>query len=49
MLPLEAAGSSVQAATTVGTVFAEALALYVGYGALTRVFSSTVMDAVGGE
>lgn len=37
-------GESGQAAVTVGLVLAEAMTLYVGYGALTRVSSPLVRE-----
>jgi hypothetical protein len=37
-----------QAAVTVGFVLAEAIVLYVGYGALTRIVSPTVRKKLAG-
>jgi len=45
----DAMTEGMRAVATVGVVFAEAIALYVGYGAITRVASSTVLDAIVGE
>lgn len=41
-------GAFGQAATTVGFVLAEAFVLYVGYGALTRLVSSTASELLVG-
>ncbi|MCL7418247.1 MAG: hypothetical protein M8354_10465 [Halalkalicoccus sp.] len=41
-------GAFGQAATTVGFVLAEALVLYAGYGALTRLLTSTVRELLVG-
>jgi len=49
MFGLETLSGPAQAAATVGVVFLQALALYVGYGALTRYAGPTVLDALGGE
>ncbi|WP_164974814.1 DUF7512 family protein [Halegenticoccus tardaugens] len=42
-------GGSVQAVITVGLVLSEAIILYIGYGALSQVASSTVLEALEGE
>ena len=39
----------VDALTTVGLVLAEALALYVLYGALSGAFAPKLLAAIGGE
>ncbi|WP_430506440.1 DUF7512 family protein [Haloparvum sp. PAK95] len=49
MFGIETLSGPAQAAATVGVVFLEAIALYVGYGALTQLAASTVLDALGGE
>jgi hypothetical protein len=49
MFGLETVSGSAQAAVTVGIVFLQAIALYVGYGALTRFAEPAVLDALGGE
>ncbi|ESP90125.1 DUF7512 family protein [Candidatus Halobonum tyrrellensis] len=49
MFGLETLSGSAEAAATVGVVFVEALALYVGYGAITGAVGSAVVRAVGGE
>jgi hypothetical protein len=49
MFGIETLSGPAQAAATVGVVFLEAIVLYVGYGALTRLGASTVLDALGGE
>ncbi|MFB6121482.1 MAG: hypothetical protein ABEJ68_10245 [Halobacteriaceae archaeon] len=49
MFGLESASASVQAATTVGLVFGEAMALYVGYGVLSSALGDTMRDALGGD
>jgi len=49
MLGIESLGGSAGAVATVGVVLAEAMALYVGYGALTRLVGSRALDALGGE
>jgi hypothetical protein len=49
MLGIESLSGSTQAAATVGAVFAEAITLYAGYGALTGVVGSTVLEALEGE
>ncbi|MFC4360523.1 hypothetical protein ACFO0N_21460 [Halobium salinum] len=40
---------SAEAIATIGLVLAEAIALYVGYGALSSVVGETILDAVGGD
>ena len=37
------------AAATVGVVLAEAVVLYVGYGALSGIAGATILDALGDE
>lgn len=49
MLGLETLSGSAQAITTVGLVFAEAIALYIGYGAVTQVTSPAARDILRGE
>lgn len=49
MVGLETLGGSTQGVATVGVVFLQAIALYFGYGALTRLAGSTVLNAVGGD
>lgn len=49
MFGLEALSSSVQAVATVGTVFTEAIVLYIGYGAVTQIASPVARDILGGE
>ncbi|WP_232688843.1 DUF7512 family protein [Halobacterium zhouii] len=49
MFGIESLGDTAQALATVGLVFAEALVLYVGYGALSSTLGSTVVGAVGGD
>ncbi|MFB6096741.1 MAG: hypothetical protein ABEJ74_05080 [Haloferacaceae archaeon] len=49
MFGIESLSGSAQAVATVAAVFVEALALYVGYGLLTRIAGATVLDALGGE
>jgi hypothetical protein len=49
MFGIEAASGSMEAAVTVGIVLAEAIVLYVGYGALGGLVESAVLDALGGE
>ncbi|WP_254546980.1 DUF7512 family protein [Halomarina pelagica] len=41
--------TAAHAAATVGLVLAEAIALYVGYGALSSVAGSTVLERIGGD
>ncbi|MDS0292609.1 DUF7512 family protein [Halogeometricum luteum] len=41
--------SGMEAITTVGLVLAEAVVLYVGYGALGGLVESAVLDALGGD
>jgi hypothetical protein len=48
MLGIESLSGSAQAVATVGFVLAEAIVLYVGYGALSNTVGSAVIDAVGG-
>ena len=49
MFGIETLSGTAQAAVLVGIVLAEALALYVGYGGLTRLLAPVVADVVGGE
>lgn len=49
MFGIETLSGSTQAAATVGLVLAEAVLLYVGYGALSSTVASRVIEAVGGE
>jgi hypothetical protein len=49
MFGIESLSGSTQAAATVGLVLAEAILLYVGYGALGRTVGPRVIEAVGGE
>lgn len=49
MFGIETLSGSAQAAATVGLILSEAIALYIGYGALTRITGSTVHEALGGD
>ncbi|WP_254538807.1 DUF7512 family protein [Halomarina litorea] len=49
MVGIEAVSGSAGAIATVGFVLGEALALYVGYGALASLVGSPLLDAVGGD
>ncbi|MCL7418307.1 MAG: hypothetical protein M8354_10780 [Halalkalicoccus sp.] len=49
MIGFETLGSSAQAMATVGLVLAEAITLYVGYGAVTRLASSPTLELLRGE
>ncbi|GAA0240582.1 hypothetical protein ACFFQF_30755 [Haladaptatus pallidirubidus] len=49
MIGIESFSGSAQAVATVGIVFAEAIMLYAGYGALTGVVGSTVLETLEGE
>ena len=49
MFGIESLSGSAQAVATVGLVLAEAIALYVVYGALSSTVGSTVIDALGGD
>ncbi|WP_444881627.1 DUF7512 family protein [Halocatena marina] len=49
MFGLEALSNSAQAATTVGIVFTEAIALYIGYGAVTQIVHQATREFLGGE
>jgi hypothetical protein len=49
MLGLESLSGTMLAVATVGIVLVEAMVLYVGYGALSRVAGPQVLDAVSGE
>ncbi len=48
MFGLEAFGLG-EGVVTVSLVLLEAIALYVGYGALSRLVGSAVLDELGGE
>jgi len=48
MFGLESLSGSAQAVAIVGLVLAEAIVLYVGYGALSNTVGSAVIGAVGG-
>jgi hypothetical protein len=49
MFGIESVSGSAQAVATVGLVLAEAIVLYVVYGALSSTVGSTVIDALGGD
>jgi hypothetical protein len=49
MIDVASLPSTAQAAVQVGAVLSEAIALYVGYGAVTSVLSPRVRRAIGGE
>ncbi|WP_449405248.1 DUF7512 family protein [Halorarum salinum] len=49
MFGLELLSGPAQATATVGIVLAEAIVLYVGYGALTQISGPTVHEWLGGE
>jgi hypothetical protein len=49
MFGVESLGGLADAAVTVGIVLGEAMALYVGYGALARLVWPPVVDALRGE
>ena len=49
MLGLEILSGSTQAMLTMGLVLIEAISLYAGYGALSDLIGSQVLDVVGGE
>lgn len=49
MFGIETLGGQAQAVAKIALVFAEAIALYVGYGALTRSVGPTVLNALGRE
>lgn len=49
MFGMESLTGSAQAVATVALVLAEAIALYVGYGALTRISGSTVLEILEGD
>lgn len=49
MIGLETLGSSAQAVATIGLVLAEAITLYLGYGAVTRIVSPAALELLGGE
>lgn len=49
MVGIETLSGSTQAVATVGLILSEAITLYIGYGALTRIAGSTVHEALGGD
>ncbi|MDL5360466.1 hypothetical protein [Halalkalicoccus sp. NIPERK01] len=49
MIGLETLSGSAQAVATIGVVLAEAITLYVGYGAVTRIASPAAIELLGGE
>jgi hypothetical protein len=49
MMGLESLGPTGRAIADVGTVLVEAIALYVGYGAVTTALAGRVRRALGGE
>lgn len=49
MIGLEILGGSAQAVATIGLVLAEAITLYLGYGAVTRIVSPAALELLGGE
>lgn len=49
MFGLETLTGTAQAAATVGLVLAEAIVLYVSYGAISSVAGAAVLDLVGGD
>jgi len=49
MFGIESLSGNAHAAALVGLVLLEAIALYVGYGALERVLGKHVIDLVRGE
>lgn len=49
MLGIGSLGTTARALATVGSVLLEALAFYLGYGALTRAVRSPVFDAIEGD
>jgi hypothetical protein len=49
MVGLEALGANLQAVGLVGVVLGEAIALYVGYGALERLVGDRVTDLLRGQ
>ncbi|WP_449405053.1 DUF7512 family protein [Halegenticoccus soli] len=49
MFEIGLTSGSVEAVSTVGLVLGEAITLYIGYGILTHIASSTVLEALEGE
>lgn len=49
MIGLDILGSSAQAVVIVGFVLTEAIILYLGYGAVTRLMSPAALDLLGGK
>lgn len=49
MFGLETLSGSTQAVVTVGLVLAEAITLYVGYGAMTKIAGPVALDVLRGE
>lgn len=49
MIGFEILGGSAQAVATIGLVLAEAITLYLGYGAVTRIVSPAALELLGGE
>ena len=48
MFGIESLHGSFGATLTIGLVFTEAIALYVSYGALTRIFGSRMFNTLRG-
>jgi len=46
---IEATGGPAGAALLIGVVLVEAIVLYLGYGALERVFGPAITDAIRGD
>ena len=49
MFGLEIVSGSTEAISTMGLILVEAITLYAGYGALSGLIRSQVLDVVGGE
>lgn len=49
MFGIETLTGNAYSAALVGLVLLEAIVLYVGYGALTRLLEETVLNAIRGE
>ena len=49
MFGLELLGGPAQAVATVGIVLAEAVVLYVGYGALTHIVGPPIRETLEGD
>lgn len=49
MFGLELLSGTAQAVAIVGVVLAEAIALYVGYGALTQIVSPPIRETLEGD